>query len=107
MCPVCDTVAILQLKKNRVVVTDKYAEGYMGLSNGSLFKFGIDENCLKTLTTSRAKFALERFKSTWHNELVGKGTKRQFDRVKKLKLKHWDLDKGKCLKKMKEKKKDK
>jgi len=101
-CGVCNTVEILKKIDRRMVITPEYAEFSFVLSNGMIYRHGVCKKCINELDEAKVKVLIERIKETWGQEMVGWANDGQFDRMRSLKLKVYDIDEKKALKKYKE-----
>lgn len=101
-CGVCDITPIWNLKPGKSRPNENYAEFFMHLKDGSIARHAICKNCLSTLTDKQVEDLFGRIQETWHEEMVGWATDKQFDKMRELEVKVWDREEKECIVKYKE-----
>lgn len=90
-CSCCDKIQIWHKDASgRIVLTDQYAEFALALSDDTVARHAICNDCIVKLTDKKVEKILERIKATWREEMVGWATDRQFDNIDTIVLAGWD-----------------
>lgn len=107
ICDCCNNTRILERVNGRIRATDEYAEITLILSNETIAQHGICRSCKNTLTDVDVARIMQNIRDTWATQLVGSGTKAQFDAIRSLTHDGWEKDQHKAVKRFQAIKKEK
>jgi len=80
---------------------ENYVEFSMMLSDESHARHAVCKQCITILDDAKVALLLERIKDSWFDSMVGWANDAQFEQMKKLKVKSWDLDEKRAISKFK------
>jgi hypothetical protein len=92
-----DGTEIFSRVRGRMVANAEYAEVVLAFSNGTVARHGVCRKCAESLTDEKIETLTERIKETWKNELVGKGTDKQFEKIDQMKTEIYGNDKDSVI----------
>jgi len=105
ICGICDITPIFKRVDKRLIATEDYSEFSFVLSDGMVYRHAICRKCINELDNIKVAKVIERIKAHWAHEMVGWGTKNDFNRIENLEIKTYHIEEKEALKQYEELKK--